>query len=68
MPSEPPVTISRKGPVTIVQIDRPHARNDAVDGAAARALALAFLEFDADESASVAILSGTTAHFAKAPI
>lgn len=62
MPSEQPVTVSRKGPITIVQIDRPHARN-AVDGAAARALAQAFIDFDADETASVAILSGTSGTF-----
>lgn len=57
-----PVTISRKGPVTIVQIDRPQARN-AVDGVAACALAQAFLEFEADETALVAVLAGANDTF-----
>ncbi|MSP42621.1 MAG: crotonase/enoyl-CoA hydratase family protein [Alphaproteobacteria bacterium] len=62
MSSTSPVTISKKGPVTTVMIDRPHARN-AVDGPAARALAQAFLDFDADDTASVAILAGTHGTF-----
>ena len=51
------VTVSRNGPVTTVIIDRPHARN-AVDGPTALALHQAFAEFDADDSASVAVLWG----------
>jgi enoyl-CoA hydratase len=47
----------RNGPVTTVIIDRPHARN-AVNGPTAIALFEAFAEFDADDSASVAVLWG----------
>src|SRR4051812_48272500 len=45
------------GPVRIVTLDRPEVRN-AVDGAHATALYDAFREFDADDSASVAVLYG----------
>ncbi|HEV7650531.1 MAG TPA: crotonase/enoyl-CoA hydratase family protein [Actinophytocola sp.] len=51
------VRVERVGPVTTVLIDRPEARN-AVDGATAAALADAFRAFDADDSASVAVLAG----------
>ncbi|MFN9775889.1 MAG: crotonase/enoyl-CoA hydratase family protein [Burkholderiales bacterium] len=51
------VSVDRDGPVWIVTIDRPEVRN-AVDGRTARALHDAFLAFDADETASVAILAG----------
>jgi enoyl-CoA hydratase len=51
------VRVQRDGPVTTVVIDRPGARN-AVDGPTARALAEAFDSFDADDSASVAVLYG----------
>ncbi len=51
------VNVVRNGPVTTVIIDRPHARN-AVDGPTALALYRAFAEFDADESAAVAVLCG----------
>ncbi|MGH3714638.1 MAG: crotonase/enoyl-CoA hydratase family protein [Micromonosporaceae bacterium] len=51
------VTVRRDGPVTLVGIDRPEARN-AVDRATAEALADAFRGFDADPEASVAILYG----------
>ncbi|WP_374611632.1 crotonase/enoyl-CoA hydratase family protein [Gordonia sp. (in: high G+C Gram-positive bacteria)] len=46
-----------EGPVRIIGIDRPDRRN-AVDRATADALAEAFRRFDADESASVAVLYG----------
>jgi enoyl-CoA hydratase len=52
-----PVRVERDGPVTTVILHRPHARN-AVDGPTATALADAFRAFDADESASVAVLYG----------
>ncbi|HRD45928.1 MAG TPA: crotonase/enoyl-CoA hydratase family protein [Caulobacter sp.] len=52
------ITITRDGPVTVVAIKRPERRN-AVDGATARALYDAFKAFDADEDASVAVLTGT---------
>src|ERR1700744_1047273 len=51
------VRVERAGPVTTVLLDRPQRRN-AVDGPTATALADAFKEFDADESASVAVLHG----------
>ena len=51
------VNVVRNGPVTTVILDRPHARN-AVDGPTALALHQAFEDFDADESASVAVLWG----------
>ncbi|TYC18677.1 crotonase/enoyl-CoA hydratase family protein [Actinomadura syzygii] len=51
------VRIERDGPVTTVVMARPETRN-AVDGATARDLAAAFRAFDADESASVAVLWG----------
>lgn len=51
------VRIENDGPVRIVTIDRPEVRN-AVDEPTREALADAFRAFDADESASVAILTG----------
>lgn len=54
--------VERDGPVTIVTMTRPERRN-AVDGPMATELASAFREFDADESASVAVLYGEGGHF-----
>lgn len=51
------VRVEREGPVTVVTIDRPAARN-AVDGPTAAALAEAFGEFSADDGQRVAILRG----------
>ena len=51
------VRVERRGPVTTVIMNRPQARN-AVNGPAAAELVAAFEEFDADESASVAVLWG----------
>jgi enoyl-CoA hydratase len=56
------VRVERTGPVTTVIMSRPETRN-AVDGATAAGLAAAFAEFDADESASVAVLWGEGGHF-----
>lgn len=56
-PTGPAVRVERDGPVTTVVLHRPHARN-AVDGPTAGALAEAFRAFDADETASVAVLWG----------
>lgn len=56
------VSITRDGPVTVVAIDRPERRN-AVDADTARALYDAFRAFDADEDASVAVLTGTGGAF-----
>ncbi|MGA1440457.1 MAG: crotonase/enoyl-CoA hydratase family protein [Ilumatobacteraceae bacterium] len=51
-----------RGPVTIITIARPAARN-AVDRPTAAALANAFRSFDRDESASVAVLTGAAGTF-----
>lgn len=51
------VRVERDGPVTTVHLHRPERRN-AVDGPTAGALADAFRAFDADDSASVAVLHG----------
>jgi enoyl-CoA hydratase len=51
------VRVERSGAVTTVVLDRPEVRN-AVDGPAAAALAEAFREFDADDTAAVAVLTG----------
>src|SRR5262249_7434211 len=52
------VRVDRAGPVVTVIIDRPQVRN-AVDRATAEALSGAFDEFDADDSAAVAVLCGS---------
>ncbi len=49
--------VDRAGAVWTVTLNRPHVRN-AVDGRAARALSAAFREFDADDTARVAVLTG----------
>jgi enoyl-CoA hydratase len=48
--------------ITTVLIDRPHARN-AVDGPTAAALHSAFVAFDADPQADVAVLAGSGGTF-----
>jgi enoyl-CoA hydratase len=62
MSEQSPVLVERDGPVTIVSINRPERRN-AVNGATAKLLFDAFLAFDADESASVAVFTGTNGYF-----
>ena len=57
-----PISVSADGPVTTVMINRPLARN-AVDGETARAMALAFLEFEQDETAFVGVLMGADGTF-----
>lgn len=52
-----PVRLERQGPVTTVVLSRPAARN-AVDGPTAAELTSAFLEFEADDTARVAVLWG----------
>lgn len=52
-----PVRVERRGHVTTVVLSRPEVRN-AVDGPTAAELAAAFKEFDADESARIAVLWG----------
>jgi enoyl-CoA hydratase len=56
------VLVRHDGPVCIVTIDRPEVRN-AVDGPTAQLLADAFRAFDADESSSVAVLTGSDGTF-----
>lgn len=56
------VRIEKRGPVTVVTLDRPEVRN-AVDTEHAKALHAAFLAFDADPDAAVAVLHGTGGTF-----
>jgi enoyl-CoA hydratase len=56
------VLVEHDGPVTIVSINRPGARN-AVDRPTADLLADAFRAFDADGAAAVAVLTGTGGYF-----
>ncbi len=56
------VSIEKNGAITTVIINRPEVRN-AVDRATAEALAEAFRQFDADDSASVAVLCGADGVF-----
>jgi enoyl-CoA hydratase len=56
------VRIEKAGAVTVVTLDRPEVRN-AVDAATARQLYEAFLAFEADEAARVAVFHGDHGHF-----
>jgi enoyl-CoA hydratase len=56
------IEVSRRGAVTVVTIDRRDVRN-AVDAEHAAWLFEAFTEFDADDSASVAVLHGAGGTF-----
>jgi enoyl-CoA hydratase len=56
------VRYEAEGPVVVVTIDRPEVRN-AVDPSTARALVDAFERFDAEASASVAVLTGAAGTF-----
>jgi enoyl-CoA hydratase len=56
------VKVAKEGRITVITIDRPAARN-AVDPATARALYAAFLAFEADAEADVAILTGAGGAF-----
>jgi len=56
------IEVTRDGPVTIVTINRPQRRN-AVDGATAIALFDAFIAFDTDDEARVAVLTGAEGAF-----
>jgi enoyl-CoA hydratase len=56
------VDIRPHGAITVVTLNRPDVRN-AVDAATARALHAAFLAFDADEAARVAVFHGAHGHF-----
>ena len=54
--------VEQDGPISIMTINRPQARN-AVDPETALALRAAFKDFDADDSRSVAILTGADGAF-----
>ncbi len=56
------VTVARHGAVTLVSLERPEVRN-AVDGEHAQALHDAFVAFDADADAAVAVLHGAGGAF-----
>lgn len=56
------VLVSTQDRITTVTINRPDVRN-AVDGPTARALEQAFLAFDQDDAADVAILTGASGSF-----
>ena len=56
------VSVQRQGQVTVVTLDRPEVRN-AVDGEHAQALLDAFVAFDADDDAAVAVLHGAGGTF-----
>lgn len=56
------VLAEKKGPVTTITINRPEVRN-AVDGPTAKELVAAFRQFEADEEARVAVLTGTGGYF-----
>lgn len=56
------VTVEHDGPVFIVTLSRPDARN-AVDRPTAEALVSAFTQFDADAARSVAVFHGANGHF-----
>ena len=55
------VAVEDHGPVRIVSIDRPAVRN-AVDGPTAQLLYDIFVDFDADDAVSVAVLTGRGRH------
>src|SRR5262249_53963058 len=56
------VSVQKNGPVTTVIFSRPEIRN-AVDRATAQAMAAAFREFEADDSALVGVLYGDNGTF-----
>lgn len=56
------IHLSREGPVTVVTLDRPEVRN-AVDAETARELHEAFIAFEEDEQARVAVFHGAHGHF-----
>ena len=58
----PTVKIEKQGEVTVVSLMRPDVRN-AVDGDTARALHAAFVDFDEDAQARVAVFHGANGHF-----
>lgn len=61
-PPPPPVLVERRGPVTVITLNRPKARN-AVNLAMAKALERAVDAFEADPNAQVAVLTGAGGSF-----
>jgi enoyl-CoA hydratase len=57
-----PVTVERRGHVQVITINRPEVKN-ALDGAAARALAAAADELDANDELRVGVLTGAGGAF-----
>src|SRR3984893_18059623 len=57
-----PVLVERRGYAQVITINRPEVKN-ALDGAAARAMAAAADELDADDDLRVGILTGAGATF-----
>ncbi len=57
-----PISIEKNGAITTIILNRPEVRN-AVDRATAEALAEAFRQFDADDSALVGVLYGDNGTF-----
>ncbi len=60
--AEPTVLTERDGPVAIVTINRPHARN-AVNPSTARDLFLAFADAERDDAVLVTVLTGSNGAF-----
>ncbi|MBO0856842.1 MAG: crotonase/enoyl-CoA hydratase family protein [Nocardia sp.] len=61
-PPPPPVLVQRRGPVTVITINRPEVRN-AVNLAAALAIERAIDAYEADPAAQVAIITGAGGYF-----
>lgn len=62
MSTTDPVRVESRGSLRTIILNRPDRRN-AIDPGMARMLAEAFRAFDADDSASVAVLHGVGGHF-----
>ena len=58
----PPVTVEKLDYITVVTLDRPEVRN-AVDADTARLLYDAFVDFESDDQARVAVFHGAHGHF-----
>ncbi|MFN3569101.1 MAG: crotonase/enoyl-CoA hydratase family protein [Polaromonas sp.] len=56
------IHVEKDGEITVITLDRPDVRN-AVDSDHARELYEAFLAFDADDRAKVAVFHGANGHF-----
>ena len=61
-PHTPAVSSRRQGPVTVITLSRPDVRN-AVDSQTARDLYAAFIAFEDDADAKVAVFHGAHGHF-----